>query len=757
MIRKEIKSLILRADGYSDIECCAPSTLCSALIKNGYIDSDVEISDGVIKPVELPSSCSFVASIEFSEAERAKRHVYLRLRGIMAKGEIVFNGKSCGIVGNVNSVFDLDIRDKIRAGENILEIRCAESLGRRSNICSDGNISDSYVTAPKLADIGILEIPEIVFSDYPIVSGVRTEQRFENGKVNVFVNTKTLGAADDLRVVASLVSPSGKIHFGGACEGGAMISVSEPELWWPNGYGAQMLYKLSVTLYHGSDPVDTYERKIGLRKPELIREENGTPWLFVNGVKVFPRGAAYLAQKSILSEISRGDIERLIKCAAEMNFNTLSVFDEGVCPSEAFFEFCDKYGIMVWQSLSVPYTAPPAAGVFASGLYDAIDDTVARISEHASVVRAFLAITEANHGMMRLFPDAVEEFRSVCLKIITPIIDKITNFLFEQDIEQLLAFDERYVPVLKNGSSYTCAVPSVKTLSKFLSDDECNLFSKTAEAHIPSREACLAMLDRAFCEMRFPSGMAELAYTTQATAAYAASESIRRARCENSACSSAVFRQFNDGANLITPSMIDFDFRKKHVCHKVKEAFGQTVVSVSKDEKEIKVYIRNDLKKDYEGKLLIALYDTKNKCWFENTRSISVPSASSVLVAEEDLSKYLDVPESYYLIYELFTEKMVTDSGTVRFVPLKHFCFRDPLIKAEITGMGKSFTAKLTASSYVAGAEISFDGIEAEFDKNLTDILPDAPTVIDFRVDSALAPEELQSRIVIRTPAGCGK
>ena len=128
-----------------------------------------------------------------------------------------------------------------------------------------------------------------------------------------------------------------------------------------------------------------------------------------------------------------------------------------------------------------------------------------------------------------------------------------------------------------------------------------------------------------------------------------------------------------------------------------------------------------------------------------------------MLVAEEDLSKYLDAPESYYVIYELFTEKMVTDSGSARFVPLKHFRFRDPRIKAEITGMGKSFTAKLTASSYVAGAELSFDGIEAEFVTNLVDIIPGAPTVIDFKIASAVAPEELQSRIIIRTPAGCGK
>lgn len=757
MIRKEIKSFILSADGYSQISCQAPTTLYSVLIENGYIKSAVENIDGELVPACVPASCTFVAKIDFSEAEAKKARIYLRLKRIMARYEVVFNGRSYGIVNNANSGSDFDVTDKIREGENVLEIRCTESFSRRNYVKADGNVFEGFVTAPKVPDIGILEIPEILLSDSPMISDVKTEQLFESEKVNLLVKTKTLGTADDMRVVASLVSPSGKIYFGGACESGVMISIPDPELWWPNGYGSPMLYKLSVTLYVGGEPRDTYESKIGLRKLEFINDENDVPWLHVNGKRIFPRGAAYLASKTILTDVTDDYLEKSVKLAVSMNFNTLSVFDEGVCLPESFYDFCDRYGIMVWQSLSIPYVAPPAAGVFASGLYDAIDDTVAQLSEHASVAVAFLAVTESNLGVMRLFPDAVDEFRSVCLKIISPILDKITNYLFEVDFGKMLSFDERYIPVLNNDSLYTASIPSEFTLREFLDDEEYNLLSKTAEAHTAGRGRCQDMLSKTFDEMRFPNGMSELVYSTQVAAAYAASKSIRRARCEELRARSAIFRQFNDGAYLISPAIVDHSFRAKAACYKISKAYAQTISSVLVDKKEINVYVRNDSKKNYDGKLLVALYDTNNKCWFETTKLVSVPPASSSLVVEEDLAKYLDAPESYYLIYELFTENRITDSGTERFVPLKHFKFRDPKIKAEISGMGRSFTVKLTAASYVAAAEISFDGVEAVFDDNYVDIINTAPTVINFKVDSAISPEELQSRIVIRTPMGCGK
>ena len=44
----------------------------------------------------------------------------------------------------------------------------------------------------------------------------------------------------------------------------ASHTVENPELWWPNGYGAQALYQVKVELV-ADDILDTWEKKMGLR------------------------------------------------------------------------------------------------------------------------------------------------------------------------------------------------------------------------------------------------------------------------------------------------------------------------------------------------------------------------------------------------------------------------------------------------------------------------------------------------------------
>ncbi len=760
MIKKEIKQLSFTAGEYKDIVCSLPATVFSVLSERELIKGTPADISEISCSRKLFAESAFKAKIEFSKSEASKKYILLRISGVVSKSEIIFNDRSYGVISNVNRTAVFDITDKVFEGENTLVIESSETSGRKRHLSNSGEISKEYYTAPFIYDAGIIGNIEILMSDTPQISAVRTEQIYEDdGKVNLLIDLDMIGAADNIRAVASLVSPSGKIYFGGAYEGKIRISVSDPELWWPRGFGSQGLYKLSVTLYHDGEPKDTYEKKIGLRHIELISDENGVPRIYVNGVKIFSLGASYLPENSFLSRRSKKETEKLIKIAAKANMNTLAVFDEGVLPDESFYELCDKYGILIWQPISVPYTAPPAAGAFAAGLYDAIDDAVERLSSHPSVALTFLSITEASGETVRLFPDAVEEFRSVCLKIIEPVLNKIKNSIFIDNTDKLFSYDERYRNAEKetNKTEYY-TIPDELTLKEFLPDDEYNLFSKSAERHTHSREHCLNMISELTEEMRFPTGFSELSYAATLSAANSLSRSILSARTTDSACASAVLRPLNDGYYAISSSFVDYCKRKKPICHKIASAYAPIAVSAAACESVVRFYVKNDSKKAYEGKLIYALYDVGNKCWFENTVSISLGAGESCLAAESDFSKYIsEAAENYYVIFELHTEKGITFSGTERFVPIKHFNFADPKIRAEVSGMGCKFTLKLNSATYVTGAHISFNGVEIFPETDFVDIIRTAPTVISFETESAISPEELNSRLAILTPHNYGK
>ena len=70
------------------------------------------------------------------------------------------------------------------------------------------------------------------------------------------------------------------------------IDVEEPEIWWPNGYGAQPLYDLEVTISG-----QKLKKRIGFRDLKLVtkEDERGLGFKFcVNGVDVFAKGANWI-------------------------------------------------------------------------------------------------------------------------------------------------------------------------------------------------------------------------------------------------------------------------------------------------------------------------------------------------------------------------------------------------------------------------------------------------------------------------------
>ena len=759
MIKKEIKNFAFSAGEYESIECKVPATAYSILLDEGIIqDPFFEMNLENIKP-KVPTFGVFKTFFEFSKAEVSKKHVYLKICGVLAKAEVFFNDCSYGFVSNPNRKYVFDITDRIKEGENILEIKCSEPILRKENFKSNGEISSEYDVAPVLDDFGILETPVIVMTDSAFINDVYISQEHSDGKVNVIVNAQTLGSNDDIRVVASLTTSSGKIYFGGVTSDGVKISVSDPELWWPKGFGTPFLYKLSVTLYHGGEAVDTYEKKIGLRKIELESDVHETPAVVVNGVKIFSVGASYVRENPIIPKISKESTEKILDAVVKRNMNTVTVFDEGINFPESFYDMCDEKGILVWQSLTVPYIAPPSASVFAAGLTDSLIDTIKSLCIHSSVGLMFLTFARPDSEIMRLYPESIEEFRSVTMRLLTPAIEKYAkDTVFLSEFESIFAHDERYL-CSKDASILNkyYSIPEENTMNAFLSDENYNVLSEAAEYHIADSNFFNEMLVNTAKHVKFPYGMSELAYATQVASAIELAKSVKKARESDTPSMSSVLRQLNDGWPSVSSSLIDFYQREKAAMYSALSFSSSVTVNVATFKESAKFTIINGSKKACSLRLVYALYDTSNKCFTEIRKNIEIEPLSTLYVAEEDFSKYMEGDKGkYYLIYQLYDYNGIVDKGCEIFVPLKHFKFNNPEIDAEITGSAKKFIIKLTSTSFVCAVSVSFKDIDAKFSSNFVSILPKEPTVISVELDEVNVVEKLTNNLIIQTPYSIG-
>jgi beta-mannosidase len=131
------------------------------------------------------------------------------------------------------------------------------------------------------------------------------------------------------------------------------IEIPEPQLWWPNGMGEQPLYQVTASVMQGKRLCDRRDFHMGLRVIEVDRAKlpaGGNRFCIrVNGHDVFCKGGNWVPADSILARVDRKKYEALVAAAKDANLNMLRVWGGGIYEDPAFYDACDRAGMLVWQ------------------------------------------------------------------------------------------------------------------------------------------------------------------------------------------------------------------------------------------------------------------------------------------------------------------------------------------------------------------------------------------------------------------------
>ena len=128
------------------------------------------------------------------------------------------------------------------------------------------------------------------------------------------------------------------------------LTIKNPHLWWPNGYGKQYLHKLELTFNTGNKVTDSKVVTFGIRqiKNELIRKGSDYGRVFyINGQRVFCKGG-WLQPDALLHDDTKR-IYNEARLLANANVNMVASEDAPSPPDEVL-EAYDKYGLMCWET-----------------------------------------------------------------------------------------------------------------------------------------------------------------------------------------------------------------------------------------------------------------------------------------------------------------------------------------------------------------------------------------------------------------------
>ena len=222
---------------------------------------------------------------------------------------------------------------------------------------------------PRLPDIGIWRPVELRRENRAVISSthfytLELDPAQNRALVAVRVAAERFATQGALVAAVRLEGPAPSppimaqitLHGEGAqVNGTAYLTVEEAKLWWTHDLGDPALYRLQVTLEENGVTLDQCGQMVGVRTIELDQtpdvDEPGTRFFrfVLNGVPIFAKGADWIPADSFVGAIPNKQYGKLLTAARDANMNMLRVWGGGIYEHEAFYDFCDKLGILVWQ------------------------------------------------------------------------------------------------------------------------------------------------------------------------------------------------------------------------------------------------------------------------------------------------------------------------------------------------------------------------------------------------------------------------
>ena len=471
---------------------------------------------------------------------------------------------------------------------------------------------------PCLPTMGLYrDISLVAYSD-PRVRYTKTEQDHAGEGIDLTVragiDAPSAGTYDLAVEVADTVVTESVALDEGDQEVELTVPVEEDsvELWWPNGYGDQPLYDLTVRVGDGRDAHEVTDR-VGFREIDLVVEpdEVGTSFSFeVNGEPVYAKGANTIPTAPLYGDVTEERYEHLIRSAADANMNTLRVWGGGYYEEETFYDLCDEYGILVWQDFMFSCSLHPADDDFLDTVEAEVRYQVRRLANHPSIA-LWCANNENEEAAQNWFvehdhhDDHLDDYAALYEETVGPTCreedpsrtywpgspssgpDELEPYVFEkgdihywdvwhqgQPFEDYLTTTPRFVSEFGYQS-----FPSTDSLRTVLDEADFNPTSPMMEHHQRNPGGNTTILRRMADYFRIPFDFSDFVYLSQLLQAEAMSTAIEHWRRRKPTTMGALYWQLNDLWPVASWSSIEYDGKWKAQQYAARRQFAPVLVS----------------------------------------------------------------------------------------------------------------------------------------------------------------------------------
>lgn len=658
-MRIELKdNWVISSNKIHNLKGSVPCTVLSSLLENHIIE-DPYFRDNEEKARQyLFEDYVFENSFVLDEDQR-KKHNYLCLDGICTIAAVFVNNVKIAEIFNFYTSHKFLLDNEILKTNNTIKIIFKSSYQYIKEYPNEKNLFQTYAVTdknspvirqpnymfgwdwgPSLADMGIINPIYILSTEVGYLKYFERRFSFSGNSVDVTI-TPHIEMCNKCNIRIQLKGYGFNQTLEAQNNGQVTFTIQNPELWYPNGFGKQPLYDLTIILLLDEEKI-TYTYSIGIREVLIddSKDKHGRNLaLYINNKKIFLKGSNFVPEDNLLSLINKERTSRLLNLAVSFNHNVIRVWGGGYYPNDDFYEICDRLGLLVAQDL-----------MFACASYDIHDenfkkliieetkDNLRRISHHACLYM-ISGNNEIEDGVRGHGYRQTKNVEAMFINILRDIVNEETDLYYlpssptsgepyfsspndpafldthywwvwgeNRPFEDYLTIKPRLL------SEFGCeSLATYNTICRFTNEEDRTLNSPIMNHHEKSRAGNNDKIVKYVSTLFKPSDdLKKMSYLSMLTQAEGMKLCIEHLRQNKDICNGAMYWQLNDSWPGSTFSSIDYYFGIKALHYYSKRFYASHLISFNHEDKN-SVNISNDSDKNKDYRVRITEFDLSGK------------------------------------------------------------------------------------------------------------------------------------------------
>ena len=808
--------------GY-DVSAAVPGSVVSALLENGLIpDPYYGTNEEAVQPV-FDHDYAFSRTFSVTREDLARGGVFLCCDGLDTVCRVVLNGREIAVTDNMHCRYRFEIRSVLRAGENTLRLEFRSPVEYTNALTSP--LGPGFASMRKahcmfgwdwgirLPDSGVWRSIRLELAAEGRLTEMEVRQAHGPDGVRLTLNTSAEIYRPGLQLRFTLRDPEGEPLFAETFPAGEenirAATVRDPRLWWPAGYGEQPFYQVTADLLREGRVLDSRTLSIGLRTVSLCRDETDGHrdyQFIVNGTPIFVKGANIVIEDAVISRPTPQRWERMVRDAAESNYNTLRVWGGAYYPPDVFYDLCDRAGLLVYQDFMFACRFYWPGEDFLSSVEEEVRQQVLRLRSHPCLAlwcgnneadffyTAYTTDEPETAAIREMFqkPKLSREYAEkvqwlygkTFLELIPPIVRALSPEIpyvhsspsvgDRLGAESLFDYfengDAHYYHHVNGDAPYRKlegfhlrflsefgfqSYPDLKTLREYLPAGSLSPYSREMLAHQKSpggNETIERYLARDFF---VPKDFGAYVYMSQMMAGEILRCTAEHMRRDRAYSRGLLLWQHNDCWPVVSWSGVDYRGRWKAQQYYAKRFFAPVLASARLADGRAELVLVNDRPEPVAGRLQWTLYDG---------RSILRAGSADVTLAPAGAETCAAIPlpaagwERCVLCCTFRRGEQILSRNSLLLTEQREHAFERPVLRAKLTREGADCRLELTADCFVKSLCVDAAEGDIRLSDNFFDLEPNMPYTIAVYPASPGALDGLQGKLIFRSvnDVACG-